>query len=336
MKNMILSIVLTLLAVTCPTTQATDFYQGIDVSSYQGEINFEELASSGCTYLYIKAGEGENTVDSRFEENYKGAENLHFGFYYYVTAQNTEEAESQAEQFSKLIQGIDYSLRPVMDYESFSQVSVAESNAIALSFLEKLEALTGVKPAIYTDEYNVKTRWSTALSDYPLWVADYAHLAKPEEYILPENSVWTEWSGYQYTDSAVVSGIKGDVDGDLFTSGLMISKTEENSSEDPKEDGSSTPLSYTVKKGDTLWEISKKFQTTVAILAEMNEITNVNLIYVGEVLEIPTKGSYTVKSGDTLTEIALKFNTTVNLFAEINDISDINLIYVGEVLFLPS
>lgn len=322
-----------------PTVLANEpYYKGIDISAYQGQVNFEELASSGIEYLYIRAGEGGTMVDSDFQQHYQGAQsqNLHYGFYYVVTAKNSAAAESQAEHFASLISGLSYSLRPAMDFEEFSDLTVAESNEIALAFLEKLAELSQVTPAIYSDAYNVKTRWRSDFSAYPLWVADYAHLAEPETYVLVENENWDHWSGYQYTDSAVIAGIEGNVDGDLFTTGLILSSSEENTSSDSSENTTETSLFYSVKTGDTLWQISQKFQSSVATLAEVNQISNVNLIYPGEELKIPMNESYTVQAGDTLTKIAHYFHTTVDILAEGNGISDINLIYVGETLYLPS
>lgn len=95
---------------------------------------------------------------------------------------------------------------------------------------------------------------------------------------------------------------------------------------------------YTVKSGDTLSGIAQKYNTTVNELARLNNISNVNLIYAGQVLKLPTGSAqakekiYTVKAGDTLGEIAQKFNTTVNELARKNNISNVNLIYVGQVL----
>lgn len=334
MLKFFLSIMIMICTLQSSVSVATEFFKGIDVSFYQGEINFQELSSSGIKYLYNRAGEGGNIVDSRFEENYKGAEteDLNFGFYYYVTAKNTDEGEIQAEHFASLISDLPYSLRPAMDFEEFTGISQEESNEIALSFLKKLEELTGMTPVIYSDAYNVETRWNSTLSDYPLWVADYGHLAEPQQYTLSENAVWTEWSGYQYTDSAIVSGISGNVDGDLFTSSLFFTQNSETATTGtlPK-----TLFSYTVKKGDTLWQISQIFQTSVAVLTENNNISNINEIYVGEVLEIPTLGTYTVVSGDTLTKIASNFNTTVDVLVKLNHIQDIDLIFVGEILNLP-
>lgn len=311
----------------------TTFFKAIDVSSYQGEIDFQELSKSGYQYVYIRAGEGGTIVDSRFYENKKGAEEagLDYGFYYYLTAQNEEEAKVQGEHFVSLIQDFPYSIRPAMDFEVFSGLTVDESNEIALTFLQYLEEQTKITAVIYTDAYSVQTRWNSTLSDYPLWVADYGHLPNPEEYTLPKNSVWSQWSGYQYSDSTLVSGINGHVDGDIFTPSLLLDVNSQNP-QTPTFDGNS--LTYTVKKGETLWGISHFFHCSLRTLVDVNHISNENLIYPGEILEIPTKESYIVKSGDTLSEIALKLDSTVDSLCKINGIQNKNLIYVGEILYI--
>ena len=103
---------------------------------------------------------------------------------------------------------------------------------------------------------------------------------------------------------------------------------------------------YTIKKGDTLSAIAQKFNTTVNELVQLNDISNLNLIYPGEILKVPTirnevsksatarqyLETYIVKSGDNLSLIAQKFNTSVNNLVQLNDISNPNLIYPGQVL----
>ncbi|WP_047795808.1 LysM peptidoglycan-binding domain-containing protein [Exiguobacterium sp. JLM-2] len=105
----------------------------------------------------------------------------------------------------------------------------------------------------------------------------------------------------------------------------------------------STTVKYTVKSGDTLYKIATMYNTTVAKIAAANNITNVNSIYVGQVLIIPTTTvtpptttvKYTVKSGDTLYKIATMYNTTVAKIAAANNITNVNSIYVGQVLTIP-
>lgn len=216
-----------------------------------------------------------------------------------------------------------------MDYENFSGVTVAESNEIALTFLNKLEDLLQQKPAIYSDASNVKTRWDRSLESFPLWVADYAHLAEPEGYQLPENQVWTEWSGYQYADNLTVSGISTEVDGDIFTERIRLSHSE------VKPERSHIYYSYTVKKGDTLWSLARSFGVSLEELVEKNNISNKNMIYVGETLEILMREEYTVKAGDTLSALAKTFEISVDKLVEVNDIINKNLILVGAQLKIP-
>lgn len=312
-------------------TFATTYYQGIDISTYQGTVDFDKVAQDGYTCVYLRAGYGDTGVDAHFTENYAkiSATSLHYGFYYVLTATTTSQATTQAQHFYTLLKDKDYSLRPAMDYENFSTSTVAESNLIALAFLQELHSLTGQTPTLYSNAYNVETRWDSTLKDYPLWVAAYEHLPQPQNYQLPSNTVWTNWSGYQHTDSATVTGISGYVDGDIFTSALFLSSHEQPSTE---------TTTYTVKKGDTLWYIAKTYGTTVEKLVSLNHITHKNLIYVGNVLKLPSSSSssYIVKQGDTLWSVATHYDTTVSTLVALNHITNKNLIYVGESLRIPS
>lgn len=112
-------------------------------------------------------------------------------------------------------------------------------------------------------------------------------------------------------------------------------------------------LSYRVQWGDTLSKIAARFGVSIQSIVTANNISNPNLIYADQILQIPesgatpvpqpppgttpppTGGSYTVKTGDTLSAIAHRFGTTVAAIAQANNISNINLIYVGQVLVIP-
>lgn len=111
-----------------------------------------------------------------------------------------------------------------------------------------------------------------------------------------------------------------------------------------------TGTTYTVRRGDTLYAIARRFNTTVSRIASTNNIRNVNLIRVGQVLRIPgtttpaprptptppaTTRTYTVRRGDTLYSIARRYNTTVSRIASANNIRNVNLIRVGQVLRIP-
>lgn len=99
-------------------------------------------------------------------------------------------------------------------------------------------------------------------------------------------------------------------------------------------------FSYTVRRGDTLWGIARRYHTTVGDLARRNRVADPSLIYPGQVLQIPYTGTetaetYTVERGDTLWGIAREHGTTVEALAERNQLADPDLIYPGQVLRLP-
>jgi len=100
-----------------------------------------------------------------------------------------------------------------------------------------------------------------------------------------------------------------------------------------------TGQTYTVVRGDTLTAIARRFGTTVAELVRLNNISNQNLIFPGQVLVVregttppPTGQTYTVVRGDTLSGIAARFGTTVAELVRLNNIANPNLIFPGQVL----
>lgn len=97
----------------------------------------------------------------------------------------------------------------------------------------------------------------------------------------------------------------------------------------------SSGTTYTVQKGDTLRKIADRHGVTVSdILAVNPQIKNANLIYVGQVINLPAAATYhTVQPGDTMRKIAARYGTTLDALIKLNpQIKDINLIYVGQVI----
>ena len=95
-------------------------------------------------------------------------------------------------------------------------------------------------------------------------------------------------------------------------------------------------LTYIVQSGDTLKKIAAWTGTSLEALRQANpQISNANLIYVGQVINLPAGvNSYTVQKGDTLKKIAAKFGTTLESLTSLNGLADPNRIYVGQVLRL--
>ncbi len=106
----------------------------------------------------------------------------------------------------------------------------------------------------------------------------------------------------------------------------------------PKENTNVT--TYTVKSGDTLYSIAKKYDTTVNAITTINNLTS-NTLSIGHTLKIPTstqnvtEQTYTVKSGDTLYSIARKYNTTVSELINRNNLKTSNL-SIGQELIIPN
>ena len=320
-------------------------YQGIDVSHWQGYIDYSEVRRSGIEVVYIKASQGTNIKDAYFEINYENAKanGLKVGFYHFLTATNTEEAEQEARFFASVISGKMPDCKLVMDYETFGGVGVQESNEIAQVFLETTKRLTNKDIIIYSDLSNSQSRFSRELAEnYELWIAYYSG----EERLRGIETRWNNYIGLQYSDRGRINGISGAVDLDRFSEEIFLDETSEVPViENPTGTINTETITYTVQRGDTLWAIARRYGTTSGEIAEINNISNPNLIYPGQELRIPTNSTtegeetrgtgdiiYTVQRGDTLSKIAREYNVTVAHIVELNDITNPNLIYPGEKL----
>lgn len=344
---------LTITVVTCipsnAVTQAEEpQYAGIDVSQWQGYIDYSEVKADGIDIVYIKSSEGNNFIDPYFETNYANAKanGLKIGFYHYVTATSVADAQVQARFFASVISGKEIDCRLAMDFEQFDGLGIAEINEVSEAFLSTLTEITGKKAVIYSDLSNAQNTFSADLaSKYPLWLAYYGNYNE----LAGVRTSWSNWIGVQYSDQGEVRGINGYVDRNVFTSDMLLDDTSSiPNTARPDESinagvNNTDTIIYTVKAGDTLSEIALRYGTTVSEIMNLNNnIQNPNLIYVGEQFRIitNTKNSndvhdanhviYTVKRGDTLSEIAVRYGTTVNQLVRLNNIANPNLIFPGE------
>ena len=347
MRKIFLSILLVAIIATI-STQAFAFsqsseklYNGIDVSEWQGNIDFGEVARAGIEVVYIRASEGRGYVDPYFRENYEKAKanGLRTGFYHFLTATSVAEAKEEAEFFVSNIKGLEPDCRLAMDFKVFNGLDVSAINEISRVFLETVEKLSGKECVIYSDAYNARTVFSKELAeDYPIWVADY-FVEEPES-----NDKWKFWVGFQYSDRGIINGIDGNVDRDYFTNGVFLN----NVSQIPKDTVTDKNQEFKyirVNRGETLSGIAIKYNTSYQYLARINSIANPNLIYVGQELKVPVLADYNihdtshrlyiVRRGNTLTQIAREYGVTIENIVELNGIANPNLIYVGETLRIP-
>jgi lysozyme len=192
---------------------------GIDVSSYQGTINWHAVAASGLAFAFAKATEGTGFVDAQFATNWSAMRE--FGLYRgaYHFGRPGQDPETQAVHFHSVVGETGFGdLPPVLDIEASDGHPAAAVLAWVLAFVKKAEALFGRKLVIYTGgfwRFTLGNPVVAELKDNPLWLAQYSQGTPTAP------STWAKWTFWQYTDGSFgspppVPGIAGPCDRDRF------------------------------------------------------------------------------------------------------------------------
>lgn len=189
--------------------------QGVDVSHYQGEIDWNLLAAQNIHFAYIKATEGSSHVDEYFEKNWAGAKNAGIvsGAYHFFSFESP--AETQAALYIQTVGSLSKRLVPAIDVEYYprgkNQLEKEHVQKELKDLLDRLEAYYGAKPFIYSTRHFYKTYLKDDFSDYPLWIRNL--------YLLPSTSPRDKWMIWQYSDHGVLDGYSGQetfIDKDAF------------------------------------------------------------------------------------------------------------------------
>ena len=198
---------------------------------------------------------------------------------------------------------------------------------------------------IYSDLNNVEIVWNEKIAkEFELWLAYY------NDYNLIDNLnlKWDKWIGVQYTDEGTIPGVRYLVDRDYFTESIFYKESMVNNYEPEDLEENSSIEKYRIKRGDTLWGLSRRFDTSIENIARDNGIRNVNLIYVNEILNIisnynnldnqnsTSKIYYKVRRGDTLCFISKMYNIPLDKIIRLNDIKNPNLIFPNQILKIPN
>jgi GH25 family lysozyme M1 (1,4-beta-N-acetylmuramidase) len=193
-----------------------DVLPGIDVSHWQGTIDWTAVAGTGQRFVFAKATEGQTFDDPMYLSYKQGASTAGLAFAAYHFAQpdaSANDAVLEADHFVQVAQLGAGNLLPVLDIEVSGGLDPAALTTWALTWLGEVRARLGVMPLVYTSPNGWKTRFgdTTAVADagYPLWVAHWG-VSSPT---VPAND-WGGhgWTFWQYTDCGSVSGIGGCVD----------------------------------------------------------------------------------------------------------------------------
>ncbi|MCP4157868.1 MAG: glycoside hydrolase family 25 protein [bacterium] len=189
---------------------------GIDVSHYQHEIDWGEVKRNGrvIAFVYIKATEGLDIPDPKFDINWKGAKEYGImrGAYHFFDA--AQDAAGQADVFIKRVGQLEEGdLPPWLDLEAgkyggVNQVSKKKYTDEVLLWLSRVEKGLGVKPVIYASPRFMRAHlMAPGFAGYLLAVAEYEDGKQPEV---------AEWTFWQYSQTGKVKGISVDVDLDRF------------------------------------------------------------------------------------------------------------------------
>ncbi len=189
---------------------------GIDVSHHQGDINWKRLKKGNpdeppISFVYIKATEGCNHSDTRFEKNWREAKNNGFlrGAYHYFG--NKSSGEKQAKNFINKVKLEPGDLPPMVDVEEMPKDAVAYREELK-KFITILEEHYKVKPIIYTyKKFHERHIDNAHFTGYPLWIARYNAL---------HPGIDNEWIIWQCTENGKLPGISHKVDINIFNGDL--------------------------------------------------------------------------------------------------------------------
>ncbi len=185
-------------------------YEGIDVSHYQGDVDWAAVKAAGITFAFAKATQGTAEVDPKFAQNWAAikAAGLTRGAYHFFDP--GVDAEKQAEHFIATVQLEAGDLPPVIDIEVSEGVSAEDIDQDIQIWLTKVAEAYGVTPIIYSDLSFLRENLASGFGAYPLWIAEYSSTPPTAP------GAWKEWLFWQYSQSGSVSGVDGNVDRDVF------------------------------------------------------------------------------------------------------------------------
>ena len=191
--------------------------RGIDISHHQGRVNWDKMrwakiGDEPLSFIFMKATEGQSLVDRQFECNFSQAKDFGFirGAYHFFVPGISPEL--QARHFMNIVKLEAGDLPPVLDIETRGNLSPEELRRDALAWLHFVEKHYQIVPILYTN-YGFKKEYLNTpdFDKYPYWIAHY---------YVKELKYHGEWRFWQHTDKGHLSGIRGDVDLNIFNGSM--------------------------------------------------------------------------------------------------------------------
>lgn len=313
----------------------------VDVASHQAGI---VTGSLDCDAVICKATEGTGYVNPYCDEHYQSAKAAGklLGVYHYASGGN---ATAEADFFLDNIQGYIGEAMLVLDWESGENAQWGNTNWCK-EFCDRVYARTGINPVVYVQ--NSAVDQVANLTDNGLWIAQYADNNPMGWVESPWNTIAVNHIMHQYTSTGRIYGWSGNLDLSLFYGDANAWRAYAGATGQPiptpqvqvqeyAQPVQSSDTTYIVQSGDTLSAIAARFGTTYQHLAAINDISNPDIIHVGQEICIdrtaPTSDEYyTIQPGDTLSGIGARYGVSWQWLAEINGIDAPDLIHPGTII----
>ena len=222
--------------------------KGIDVSSWQGKINWQKVANYGMGFSILRITEAGNKIDSQFENNYAGCTkyNIPIGVYKYSYAMTISEIQSEARKVISILNGRKLQYPVFLDLEYNNQRTLGSENIHKMAdAFQKIIVNAGYKFAIYcnVDWYN--TVICSHLKNYDFWIARYPSNDNGtiQERIRPDfGKLW------QYSSKATIPGISTKVDRNISYIDYSLSSSNNISNSNPNTNKTGDNMTVTTTK----------------------------------------------------------------------------------------
>jgi lysozyme len=299
---------------------------GIDVSTWNGRIDWNAVKRSGVKFALLRLGYGSNITsqdDNTFEYNYTHATaaGIPIGAYIYSYAANAAMAKSEAQHCIRVLKGKKLQLPVYIDFEEDSLAGVAYT--VAQTWIAEMKK-AGYTPGIYTTSHWFRNY--VGEHNVSKWIAYWGN---------DDGTLCSRPAGsdiHQYTSKGRINGINGDVDLNYMYNTSILNTGDTK----PAEQKTDTLAKYTDEQLAKMVIEGKFGNGTARVKALGKRYSAVQKIVNAWLIPAvaPSRKTYTVKPGDTLWGISQKYGTTVTNLVRLNKIKNPNLIYAGDVLYV--
>jgi lysozyme len=205
---------LTIISCQVDTKRKNDYsIQGIDVSHYQKQVDWNLVAAQNISFAFIKSTEGLEFKDTMFNKNWSSSKkaNMVRGAYHFFRP--TLDVKTQFENYKNHTNLMVGDMPPILDVEVYDGVSDDSLTARVQRWLTLAEDYYQVKPVLYTYQKFFNKTLQGKFNTYPLWIARYNRFFEP-------NLVNSEWKFWQYGNKGNLDGIEGYIDFNVFSGNL--------------------------------------------------------------------------------------------------------------------